>query len=47
MNKKDVLIASICLAIIGGCTIKTVQLIKKRKQQEVIADEEMVYENEQ
>lgn len=46
MNKKDILIASICFTIIGGCTIKAIQLIKKHKQQEVIEDEEMVYENE-
>ena len=47
MNKKDILLAGVCIAIIGGCAVKAFQVIKKRKQQEDINNEEMAYENEQ
>lgn len=47
MNKKDILLTGMCIAIIGGCAFKALQVIKKRKQEEVIDGEEMVYENGQ
>lgn len=47
MNKKDILLTSACLIVIGGCAIKTAKAIKRYQQlQEDIKNEEMAYENE-
>lgn len=48
MNKKDILLASACAIVIGGCIVKTVKAVKKYKQlkEEESANETMVYENE-
>lgn len=43
MNKKDILIAGLCLTILGGCTFKLIKTVKKRKNQEDVNCEEMVY----
>lgn len=48
MNKKDILLTSACIIVIGGCVVKVTKAIKRYKQlQEETHDEEMVYENGQ
>jgi hypothetical protein len=48
MNKKDILLASACVIVIGGCVVKVTKAIKRYKQlQEETNNEEMVYENGQ
>lgn len=47
MNKKDILLTGMCITIIGACTFKAIQVIKRHKQEETINGEEMVHENGQ
>lgn len=47
MDKKDILLTGLCAIILCGGIFKSIQLLKKNDKQEVIEDEEMVYEDEQ
>lgn len=47
MNKKDILLAGLCITVLGGCAFKAIQVIKKRREWEVANGEEMAYENGQ
>lgn len=46
MDKKDILLTGVCVIILCGGILKGIQLLKKNGKQEVIEDEEMVYEDE-
>ena len=47
MDKKDILLTGVCTIILCGGIWKSINLLKKNDEQEVIEDEEMAYEDEQ